>query len=98
LRVLRDNNEAFGWTIHEIKGIDLIMCTHWIHMEKGKEPKHLPGRRINCNIMEAVKGKVLKLLDADIIYPIFDGEWVSPVQCVPKKGALLSWRMTRKSS
>nr|GEX07131.1 reverse transcriptase domain-containing protein [Tanacetum cinerariifolium] len=30
--------------------------------------------------------KVLKLLDAGLIYPISDSPWVSPVHCVPKKG------------
>jgi len=33
-----------------------------------------------------VKNEVIKLLDADIIYPISDSSWVSPVQVVPKKG------------
>jgi len=32
-----------------------------------------------------VKKEVIKLLDADIIYPISDSSWVSPVQVVPKK-------------
>nr|GEZ74735.1 hypothetical protein [Tanacetum cinerariifolium] len=30
--------------------------------------------------------EVKKLLDAGLIYPIFDSPWVSPVHCVPKKG------------
>nr|GEV92717.1 reverse transcriptase domain-containing protein [Tanacetum cinerariifolium] len=30
--------------------------------------------------------KVLKLLDAGLIYPISDSPWVSPVHCIPKKG------------
>nr|GEW68400.1 reverse transcriptase domain-containing protein [Tanacetum cinerariifolium] len=30
--------------------------------------------------------EVEKLLDAGLIYPIFDSPWVSPVYCVPKKG------------
>jgi hypothetical protein len=32
--------------------------------------------------------KVLKLLKAGVIYPIFDSQWVSPVQVVPKKGGM----------
>jgi len=32
-----------------------------------------------------VRKEVLKLLDADIIYPFSDSVWVSPVQVVPKK-------------
>jgi len=31
---------------------------------------------------------VLKLLDAGMIYHIFDSNWVSPVQVVPKKGGI----------
>ena len=33
-----------------------------------------------------VKKEVVKLMDAGIIYPISDSEWVSPVHVVPKKG------------
>ncbi|GJT51711.1 reverse transcriptase domain-containing protein, partial [Tanacetum coccineum] len=35
-----------------------------------------------------IKKEVLKLLDADMIYPISDSPWVSPVHCVPKKGGI----------
>ena len=31
---------------------------------------------------------MVKLLDAGIIYPISDSSWVSPIQCVPKKGGM----------
>jgi hypothetical protein len=34
---------------------------------------------------EVVTNEVLKLLKAGVIYPVFDSEWVSPVQVVPKK-------------
>jgi hypothetical protein len=36
---------------------------------------------------EVVK-ELLKLLKVGVIYPIFDSEWVSPVQVVPKKGGM----------
>jgi len=32
---------------------------------------------------------VLKWLDHRIIYPIFDSEWISPVQVVPKKTGII---------
>ncbi|CAM8957409.1 unnamed protein product [Rhodiola kirilowii] len=35
--------------------------------------------------MEVVQKEVQKLLDADVIYPISDNQWVSPVHVVPKK-------------
>ena len=33
-----------------------------------------------------VKKEVIKLFDVGIIYPILDSSWISPIQCVPKKG------------
>nr|GEY66570.1 retrovirus-related Pol polyprotein [Tanacetum cinerariifolium] len=44
-------------------------------------------RRVNLKIYDVIKKEVLKLLDARLIYPISDSAWVSPVHCVPKKGA-----------
>ena len=37
---------------------------------------------------EVVRVEVLKLLQADIIYPISDSSWVSPTQVVPKKSGV----------
>jgi hypothetical protein len=33
--------------------------------------------------------EIHKLLDAEIIYPISDSKWVSPVHVVPKKGGTI---------
>ena len=35
-----------------------------------------------------VEKEVLKLLDARVIFSIFDNAWVSPIQVVPKKGGM----------
>ena len=37
---------------------------------------------------EVVRKEILKLLEAGIIYPIADSQWVIPVHCVPKKGGI----------
>ncbi|GKG05975.1 hypothetical protein Tco_0326061, partial [Tanacetum coccineum] len=43
---------------------------------------------------EVIKKEVNKLLDAGLIYPIFDSPWVSPVHCVPKKSGMTDrWRV-----
>ena len=39
-------------------------------------------------MQEVVKKEIIKWLDAGVIYPISDSSWVSPVQCVPKKGGM----------
>jgi len=40
-------------------------------------------------MQEAVKKKIVKLLDVKIIYPNLHSDWVSPVQVVPKKGSTI---------
>jgi len=40
-------------------------------------------------MQEAVKAKILKLLDNLIIYPISDSQWVSSVHAVPKKAGFM---------
>ena len=47
-----------------------------------------PQRRLNPHMQEVVRAEVLKLLQADIIYPISDSTWVSPTQVVPKKSGI----------
>ena len=37
---------------------------------------------------EVVTKEILKLLEAGIIYPVADSQWVSPVHCVPQKGGI----------
>lgn len=58
-------------------------------MEDNIKPRVQPQRRLNPNMMQVVKKDVKKLLDARIIYPIFDSPWAIPVQVVPKKGGLI---------
>ena len=39
-------------------------------------------------MMEVVKKEVLKLLQADMIFPISDSQWINQTQVVPKKGGI----------
>nr|GEZ19681.1 DNA-directed DNA polymerase [Tanacetum cinerariifolium] len=45
-------------------------------------------RWVNLKIHEVIKKEVIKLLDAEMTYPISDSSWVSPIHCVPKKGGI----------
>ena len=47
-----------------------------------------PHRRLNPHMQEVVLAEVLKLLQADIIYPISDNTWVHPTQVVLKKSGV----------
>ena len=86
LYVLKKYPKAIGYTIDDIKGINPSLCMHRILLEEDYKPSIEHQRRLNPNMKEVVKKEVLKLLDAGVIYPISDSNWVSPVQVVPKKG------------
>jgi hypothetical protein len=58
-------------------------------MEQEHKPVHEHQRRLNNAMREVVKKEVLNLLKDGVIYPIFDSEWVSPVQVVLKKGGMM---------
>nr|GEW72843.1 DNA-directed DNA polymerase [Tanacetum cinerariifolium] len=86
LTVLKSHKRAIAWKLSDIKGIDPEFCTYKILMEEDFKPAVQHQRRVNPKIHNFIKQKVMKLLDAGLIYPISDSLWVSPVHCVPKKG------------
>ena len=45
-------------------------------------------RRLNPKVWEALKEEILKWLNVEIIYPISDSQWVSPIHVVPKKAGV----------
>nr|XP_025636156.1 uncharacterized protein LOC112730279 [Arachis hypogaea] len=88
LAILRRNKKAIGWSLADLVGISPQVCEHRIFLEKRAKLVRQPQRRLNPTILEVVKKEVTQLLEADIIYPISDSEWVSPVQVVPKKSGV----------
>eukprot|EP00253_Pinus_taeda_P035930 PITA_35930 len=91
VNLLQKYKEAFGWDYPDMKGIDPQLCTHHIYIEKDARPVHQPQRRLNPHLKEVVKAELQKLLDVNIIYPISDSKWVSPLVVVPKKNG--KWRI-----
>jgi len=67
------------------KGISPFIVQHRIHLTEEAKPKRDPQRRLNPIMQEAIRTKIVKLLDNGIIYPISDSQWVFPVHTVPKK-------------
>nr|GEU87422.1 DNA-directed DNA polymerase [Tanacetum cinerariifolium] len=88
LKVLKSYKRAIAWKLFDIKGSDPQFCTHKILMEHDFKPVVQHQRRVNPKIYKVIKKEVIKLLDAGLIYPIFDSPWVSLVHCVPRKGGM----------
>ncbi|GJZ19327.1 reverse transcriptase domain-containing protein [Tanacetum coccineum] len=88
LKVLKSHKRAIAWKISDIRGIDPKFCTHKILMEYDFKPAIRHQRWVNPKIHEVIKVNVIKLLNAGLIYPIYDSPWVSPIHVVPKKGGM----------
>ncbi len=80
------HKKVVGYNIDDLKGFNPFICMHCILMEKNCKPTTEPQRKLNPNMKEVAKKEILKLLDAEVIYLIFDIKWVSPVHVIPKKG------------
>ena len=87
--MLRENKEAFGWKVSDLKGISSTYYMHKIKLEEEFKSVVQPQRRLNPTMKEVVRKEVLKLLEAGMIYPISDSYWVRPVHVVPKKGGTI---------
>nr|GEV86813.1 reverse transcriptase domain-containing protein [Tanacetum cinerariifolium] len=75
LKVLKSHKRAIAWKISDIKGIDPRFCTHKIWMEEDYKPAVQSQRWVNLKIHDVIKKEVIKLLDAGMIYPIFESPW-----------------------
>ena len=62
LGILRENKQAIGWKITNLKGISPAICTHHIYLEEEAKSVRQPQRRLNPHIQEVVRAEVLKLL------------------------------------
>nr|GEY40772.1 reverse transcriptase domain-containing protein [Tanacetum cinerariifolium] len=75
ITVLKSRKQAIAWKLSDIKRIDHEFYARKIVMEEDFEPAVQHQRRVNTKIHDVIKNEVLKLLDAGLIYPIFDSPW-----------------------
>ncbi|RDX92449.1 hypothetical protein CR513_25415, partial [Mucuna pruriens] len=97
LNILRQHKKAIGWKLSDLPGINPSICMHIILMEEEIKPIRQQQRRLNSTILDVVKKEVTKLLVAGMIYPISDSQWVSPVQVLPKKSGMTSWKSYKEN-
>nr|GEW21297.1 reverse transcriptase domain-containing protein [Tanacetum cinerariifolium] len=88
LYVLEKRKRAIARKMSDIMRISPSFCTHNILMEDDFKPVIQPQRRLNPKVQDVVKKEIVKLLDSELIYPISDSSWVSPIHVVPKKGGI----------
>ena len=85
---LRKYRKALGYSLADIPGISPDLCMHRIHLEDESMISMEHQRRLNLNLKDVVKKKIMKLLEAGVIYAISDSKWVSHVHVVHKKSGI----------
>lgn len=95
LRELKRLIKTIGYSLDDIKCISQSLCIHRIHLEDESMTSIEHQRQLNPNLRDVVRKKILKLLDAGVIYPISDSTWIFPVHAVPTKGGVMVINMIR---
>ena len=70
LETLKKHKGVIGWSFEDIKGISSSLCMHKIKLKEGQFKSIEQERRLNLMMKEVVRKKIIKWLDAGIIYPI----------------------------
>jgi hypothetical protein len=91
IEMLQRQFDAFAWDYADTKGIHPNTCTHHIYTNDQIRPVRQPQQRMNPTLKDIVKEELQKILRANLIYPISDSQWVSPLVIVPKKNG--KWRI-----
>nr|GEX62018.1 hypothetical protein [Tanacetum cinerariifolium] len=94
ITVLKSHKRAIAWKLSDIKGINSEFCTDKILMEEDFTPAVQHQRRVNPKIHDVIKQKVIKLLDAGLIYPISDSPWIS--HFMVKEGIVLGHKIFKQ--
>nr|GEV26488.1 reverse transcriptase domain-containing protein [Tanacetum cinerariifolium] len=94
INVLKSHKQALAWQLSDIKGINSEFYTHKILMEDDFKPTVQHQRRVNPKIHEVIKKEVIKLLDAELIYPILDSPWEKSHFMV-KEGIVLGHKISK---
>jgi hypothetical protein len=71
LQTIKMHKNILGWTIANIKTISPLICTHIIYLKENAKPSKKIQWKLNPNMKEVVRNKIIKLLDNGIVYPIF---------------------------
>nr|GEU43441.1 reverse transcriptase domain-containing protein [Tanacetum cinerariifolium] len=94
IKVFKSHKQAIAWKLSDIKGINPEFCTHKILMEEDFESAVQHQRRVNLKIHDVIKKEVLKILDAELIYPISDSPWEKS-HFIVKEGVVLGHKISK---
>ncbi|MCO5559818.1 hypothetical protein L7F22_013422 [Adiantum nelumboides] len=85
ISLCQEYHDIFAWDYTELKGFPPELVVHRIPLKPGALPVRQRQRRLPEHYREGVYMEIKKLLEAGLIFPVDNTEWVSPIVVVPKK-------------
>jgi hypothetical protein len=85
IEMIQRQFDAFAWDYADMKGIHPDTCTLHIYTNDQIRLVRKPQRRMNPTLTDIVKEELQKKIQANLIYPILDSQWMFPLVIVPKK-------------
>jgi hypothetical protein len=76
---LQEYEDLFRKTFSELKGIKGAMGEMKIELKSGSKPIRHRSYRLNPRVKEKVKREIDKMLEARLIFPVEEADWVSPL-------------------
>jgi hypothetical protein len=94
--------DVFAWSYKELRTYDTTVIEHKIPLKLGVKPFKQKLRQINPILLPLVEREVKKLLDAKIIVPLRNSDWVENLVPIRKKSGkirlCIDFRNLNKSS
>ena len=86
--ILKENKQAIGWEITDLKGISPAVCTHHIYLEEEAKSVRQPQEKTKSSYAGSGSSRSPKVAASWYHLPISDSTWVSPTQVMPKKSGV----------
>jgi hypothetical protein len=85
IETLAKNKDVFAWSASDLKGVSKNIIQHTHDINPKIKPRKQRQRKMSKDRVLAVKAKVQRLLDANVIREVKYSEWIANVVLVPKK-------------
>ena len=85
IETLAKNKDVFAWLASDLKGVSRDIIQHSLDINPKMKLKKQRQRKMSEDRILAVKVKVQRLLDANVIREVKYSEWLANIVLVPKK-------------
>ena len=85
IRLCQQFNDVITWTYEDLKGFDPILFQHTIYFNQNAKLVRQKQVPINPKIEPLMRKELLRLIEANIIFPIKHSSWVANLVPFRKK-------------